>query len=291
MKKLCVLLSFMALPCLLLAQQTERHLWGLVTIDSLQQAPYGTWFKKNYADYKPNPSVIKELKALTINDFKIKIFFGTWCGDTKREMPRLIKVLDDIGFPKERMTFIALSSADSIMKQSNKGEERGYHIFRVGCYVIEKNGVEVNRITEFPVLSMERDLLAIFSNQNYTPQYPAYGEVTKWLNDGTLADENISPQSLAPQLRPKVGSMNDLNTCGYILMREGKMKEAVKIFRINATLFSENSNAWHSLAEGWYKFGDKEKALTALEYGLQLNKDAAFSKAFLSLQKEILEKK
>lgn len=290
MKKLCVLLSFMALPCLLLAQQTERHLWGLVTVDSLQQVPYGTWFKKNYADYKPTPSVINDLKVLKINNFKIKIFFGTWCGDTKREMPRLLKVLDEIGFPKERITFIALSQADSTYKQSNKGEERGYHIFRVGCYIIEKNEVEINRITEFPVLSMERDLLAIFSNQNYTPQYPAYSTIKKWLADGTLTDENISGQSLAPQLRQKVSAMSDLNACGYVLLSAGKMKEAVKVFRINAALFPENSNVWHSLAEGWFKFGDKEKALIALENGLQLNKDAAFSKSFLTLQKQILEK-
>lgn len=228
MKKLCVLLSLMALPCLLLAQQKETHLWGTVTIDSLQKAPYDVWFKKNYADYKPTPSVIEALKALKINDFKVRIFFGTWCGDTKREMPRLLKVLDEMGFPKEKITFIALSSDDSTYKQSNKGEERGYHIFRVGCYVFEKNGVEINRINEFPALSMERDVLAIFSNQNYTPQYPAYATITKWLADGVLAEDNISPQSLAVHIRQKVASMSDLNACGYVLLRGGKVKECGK---------------------------------------------------------------
>jgi tetratricopeptide (TPR) repeat protein len=290
MKKLCVLLSFMALPCLLSAQQKDNHLWGIVTIDSLQHAPYDVWFKKNYADYKPTPSVISQLKALKINDFKIKIFFGTWCGDTKRELPRLIKVLDDMGFPKEKITFIAVSSADSIYKQSKNREERGYNIFRVGCYIFEKNGVEVNRITEFPIVSMERDVLAIFSNQSYTPQYPAYSTIDKWLKDGWLTEDNISPQSLAAQIKPKVLSMSELNACGYVLLADGKLKEALKIFRINANLFPENSNVWHSLAEGSFKFGDKEKALSALETGLQLNKNPEFSKAFLALQKEILEK-
>jgi thiol-disulfide isomerase/thioredoxin len=294
MKKLCYLLCLMALPCLSAAQQTappkENHLSGIVTIDSLQKAPYDVWFKKNYADYKPTPSVIEQLKALKINDFKIKIFFGTWCGDTKREMPRLLKVLDDIGFPKEKITFIALSMDDSTRKQSKNREERGYNIFRVGCYVFEKNGVEVNRINELPALSMERDVLAIFSNQNYTPQYPVHATVAEWLKDGTLLDDNITPQSLAVQARNKVGSMADLNTCGYVLLADKKVKEAVKIFRINATLFPEKSNAWHSLAEGWYKLGEKEKALLALESGLFLNKDAEFSKAFLTLQKEILAK-
>jgi tetratricopeptide (TPR) repeat protein len=290
MKKLCYLLCFMALPCLVSAQAKERHLWGIVTVDSLQQAPYDAWFKKNYADYKPTPSVIEQLKTLKIKDFNIKIFFGTWCGDTKREMPRLLKVLDEMGFPKEKITFVAVSMEDSTRKQSKNREERGYNIFRVGCYIIEKNGVEANRIYEYPVLSMERDLLAIFSNQNYTPQYPAYAVINKWQKDGWLTDDNISPQSLATSIKSKVGSMSDLNACGYVLMADGKIQEAVKIFRINATLFPEEANAWHSLAEAWFKSGNKEKALSVLEYGLQINKNADVSKNFLTLQKQILEK-
>ncbi|MDZ7876494.1 MAG: hypothetical protein U5L45_02440 [Saprospiraceae bacterium] len=290
MKKLCLLLSLMALPCLLSAQQKEPNLWGIVTIDSLNKAPYDVWFKKNYADYKPRPSVIGQLKGVSFKDFSIKMFFGTWCGDTKREMPRLLKVLDEIGFPKEKITFIALSSADSTRKQSNKREESGYNIFRVGCYIVEKNGVEVNRIYELPTLSMERDLLAIFVHQNYTPQYPAYAVIEKWLKEGWLAEDNISPQSLATQIRPKVGSMSDLNACGYVLLAAGKLKEAVKIFRINTTLFPDNSSAWHSLAEGWFKFGDKEKAQIALENGLQMNKNPELAHEFLALQKQIAAK-
>jgi tetratricopeptide (TPR) repeat protein len=290
MKKLCYLLCFMALPCLLSAQEKEHHLWGIVTIDSLQKAPYDVWFKKNYADYKPTSSVIEQLKALKIKDFNIKIFFGTWCGDTKREMPRLLKVLDDIGFPKEKITFIAVSTEDSTRKQSKNREERGYNVFRVGCYIIEKNGVEMNRIYEYPVLSMERDLLAIFSNQTYTPQYAAYPLITKWQKDGWLNDDNISPQSLATDIKSKVGSMSDLNACGYVLMADGKLQEALKIFRINATLFPDEANAWHSLSEAWFKFGNKEKALSVLEYGLQINKNPELAKSFLTLQKQILAK-
>ena len=48
-----------------------------------------------------------------------------------------------------------------------------------------------------------------------------------------------------------------------------------------------NSN---SLAEGWSKLGEKEKALLDLENGSNMNKDPAFSKAFLTLQKEISAK-
>lgn len=290
MKKLCYLLCFMALPCLILAQKKEPHLWGTVTRDSLMKEPYASWFKKNYDEYKPNPSTITQLKQLNINGVHIKIFFGTWCGDTKREMPRLLKVLDEIGFPKEKITFIALSSDEAMYKQSKNREERGYNIFRVGCYVIEKNGVEMNRIIEFPVLSMERDLTTILSNQNYTPQYPVYQTIVQWLKNGELTDDNISPQSLAASIKNQVASASHLNACGYVFLADGKLKEAVKIFRINANLFPENSSIWHSLAEGWFRFGDKEKALSALEYGLQINKSPESIADYLTLHKQILEK-
>ncbi|MBL7816354.1 MAG: hypothetical protein JNL70_15140 [Saprospiraceae bacterium] len=288
MKKLCTLFCFMALPCLLLAQKPVAHLWGSVTRDSLLQEPHATWFKKNYDDYKPNADIVAQLKRLPTKDLHIKIFFGSWCGDTKREMPRLLKVLDDIGFPSAHIHFIAVSSDDAVYKQSKNREERGYNVFRVGCYVIEKNGREVNRIIEYPAYSMERDLLTIFTGQNYTPQYAAYSTITQWLKNGDLLDDNTSPASLATQIKTQVSSMSDLNACGYVLLADGKLKEAVKIFRINANLFPDNANTYHSLAEGWLTLGDKDKALAVLEYGLQINKSPDMVKEYLALHKKIV---
>jgi tetratricopeptide (TPR) repeat protein len=290
MKQLCTLLCLWALPCLLWAQKQDTHLFGVVTRDSLHKEPHATWFKKNYDDYQPTPSVIEQLKQLKFNDLSIKIFFGTWCGDTKRELPRLLKVLDAINFPKEKITFIALSSDEKTYKQSKNREEKGYHIFRVGSYVMEKNGVELNRIVEYPIFSMEQDILTIFLGENYKPQYFSYPIIIKWLKGGQLSDDNISAQNLASQLKHHINSSNELNACGYVLMADGKAKEAVKLFRINTILFPENSNMWHSLAEGVYRLGDKEKALALLEYGLQINKDPNLVKEFLDLHKKILTK-
>lgn len=290
MKKLCTLLCFIALPCFLLAQNKGNHLWGIVTVDSLLQEPYSAWFKKSYDDYQPNVDIISRLKQLPMKDLHIKIFFGTWCGDTKREMPKMIKVLNEIGIPKSQMTFIALSSGDSVYKQSKNREERGYNIFRVGSYIIEKNGVEINRIVEFPKYSMERDLWTILTGKDYTPQYLTYPTIIKWLKNGELLDDNISVASLASQLKSLTTSMSELNACSYVLLADGKIKEAVKILRINVSLFPENANTYHSLAEGLLKLGDKENALNILEYGLQINKNPDMVKEYLELYKKIITK-
>ncbi len=293
MKKLFILVSILTFSLSLFSQtQPEQHLWGLCTLDSFMKAPYDAWFKKNYDDYKPETAVIEALKNQNLKEYKIKIFLGTWCGDTKREMPRFVKILDQIGFSTQNITFIATSMEEKHRKQSKNGEEKGYDIFRVPTFVVEKNGVEVNRIVEFPVLSLEKDLLAIVSNQAYQHNYFAYSSIKRWLADGSLANDNISNQGLAMQVKPYLKGEGDLNTCAYVLMAQDKMKEAVKIFKINYALFPESANCCHSLAEGLYEKGDKndmETGLKLVEYGLKINKAPEMVKSFLDLHKKIVQ--
>ena len=45
------------------------------------------------------------------------------------------------------------------MKKQDKG------IFRVPTVIVYRNGIEVNRINEFPALSLEHDLYAILNGQ------------------------------------------------------------------------------------------------------------------------------
>jgi tetratricopeptide (TPR) repeat protein len=293
MKKLLFIFLLLTItPSLFSQTKPEQHLWGVCTRDSLLKVPYNVWFKKNYDNYQPQITVIETLKQQNLKDFKIKIFFGTWCGDTKREMPCFLKILDHIGFSETNITFIATSMDEKFRKQSNKGEEKGYDIFRVPTFVIEKNGVEVNRILEFPVFSLEKDLLTIFSNQPYQHNYFAYAHIKKWLQDGSLADDNISHLGLAMLVKPYLKSESDLNTAAYVLMAQGKMKEAVKILKMNYNLFPESANSNHSLAEGLFEKGDKKDmdlAFKLVENGLKINKDPEMVKAFLDLHKKIVQ--
>jgi thiol-disulfide isomerase/thioredoxin len=293
MKKLLFFCTFLALATTTFSQaKPERHLWGICTRDSFLQTPFNVWFQKNYDDYKPDLALIEALKKQNLKDFKIKIFLGTWCGDTKREMPRFIKILDQIGFPEANITYIATSMEEKFRKQSNKGEEKGYDIFRVPTFVVEQNGREINRILEFPVFSLEKDLLSILSAQPYQHSYFAYSIIKNWLKDGSLVDENTSNQGLAMQVKPYLKSESDLNTCAYVLMAQGKIKEAVKVLKINYNLFPESANVCHSLAEGIFEKGDKkdmDAALSFLEYGLKINKNPEMVKAFLDLHKKIVQ--
>lgn len=289
MKKMSLLLSLMALPLLFFAQKNDKHLWGKTTIDSLQKEPYSSWFTKNYNEYNPDDQTISQLKSISTKDISIKIFMGTWCGDTKRELPKLIKVLNEIHFPKSNIEIYAVSSEEGYYKQSKNREEKEYQIFRVPTFIILKKEIEINRIVELPVYSIEADLLAILSGQVYTPQYKSYGYIINWLQEGRLSDDNVLPSSLASQIKNIVVSSSELNACGYVLLSDGKIKEAVKVFRINANLYPETGNVWHSLAESYHLAGEKEKALTCIEQGLQYTQtDHSLIKEFLGLHQKII---
>ena len=42
---------------------------------------------------------------------------------------------------------------------------------------------------------------------------------------------------LARQLKNRIGNESELNACGYVLMAQGKLKEAIAVLRINGVNF------------------------------------------------------
>jgi len=78
---------------------------------------------------------------------------GTWCGDSKREVPRFIKVLEAANFPVDNLKIVAVDRRKEQYKKSPTGEEWGLSIKRVPTFIFYKNGKESNRIIESPRLS------------------------------------------------------------------------------------------------------------------------------------------
>jgi thiol-disulfide isomerase/thioredoxin len=269
----------------------EKILYGITHRDSLLQAPFVKWFNTNYNDYKPNPKIISEYSKDKMKGVTVKIFFGTWCGDSKREVPRFYKLMDTLGYSNKNIELIGLGNGDSLNKQSPGGEEKGLGIFRVPVFIVYKNGKEINRINEFPAESLEKDMLRIIRGEQYTPNYASFAIINQWLYDGTLLDDNTSAGGLANSIRNKISGENELNGLGYLLFKQDKKKEALKIFRINYYLFPSSTNVRSSLGEGFLKNGDKAKAVTFLELALKDNKDPEMFTGILDLLYEAKEVK
>jgi thiol-disulfide isomerase/thioredoxin len=100
-------------------------------------------------------------KLLEINkdELTIQIVMGTWCPDSRREVPRFMQILDRWKFPAAKVTFIGVDNA----KLSPVGDFDKLDIQRVPTFIILKNKVEAGRIIENPVTSLEQDMLNILT--------------------------------------------------------------------------------------------------------------------------------
>lgn len=274
------------------AQSTDKPkiLYGVCNKDSLMAEPFATWYNPGFKDYTPNSVTVSSLKKRSFDNIRIKVFFGSWCGDSKREVPRFLKLLSTLSFPEKNVQLIGLGSSDSLIKQSPRHEEAGLGIFRVPTIILYENGIETGRINEFPVFSLEKDLVAILRNQPFSPNYYTFQPIRQWLSDGTLADENISVRGLAAQLKMLVAGEFELNSLGHLLIKQGKKAEALKIFQINYDIYFESAVAATSLGEGYFENGDYKKAIIAMERSLELNKDPKAIKQILSILYKAKEK-
>ena len=92
-------------------------------------------------------------------DITIKIVMGTWCPDSRREVPRFMRILDVWQFPASKVTFIGVDDA----KLSPVGEYDKLDIQRVPTFIIYKNNIEAGRIIENPKTSLEQDMVNILT--------------------------------------------------------------------------------------------------------------------------------
>jgi hypothetical protein len=149
------------------------------TRDALQEKPFADWFNPTYASYKLDSVSCNSIKPL-LADKSITIFLGTWCDDSKTQVPGILKILDFCGFDTAKLTLVMVSNHEKEYKKSPQHEEEGRNIVRVPTIIVQENdfsndkpgqGKEIGRIIECPVVSLEKDLLAILTHRNYVPNY------------------------------------------------------------------------------------------------------------------------
>jgi thiol-disulfide isomerase/thioredoxin len=137
-------------------QQTS-WLLGYFDPAGLKREPHAEWFYKGFDNYMPSSDAINRLLEKSKDGLTIKIVMGTWCPDSRREVPRFMKIMDIWQFPADKITFVGVD----VNKQSPVAEFESLHIERVPTFIIYKNNIEAGRIIEVPKASLEQDIVNI----------------------------------------------------------------------------------------------------------------------------------
>jgi thiol-disulfide isomerase/thioredoxin len=132
---------------------------GYFKAERLTKEPYSSWYIKGFDDYEFNSEAVNKLMDIPGDNLKIKIVMGTWCPDSRREVPRFMRIIDIWKFPLSQIQFIGVDHD----KGSPIEEYPLLKIERVPTFIIYKNNIEAGRIIETPVTSLEQDMVNILT--------------------------------------------------------------------------------------------------------------------------------
>ena len=268
---------FTALP--LLAQKYNREvidaegqakLLGPCTREGLRKAPYAEWFEANYGAYAPQEELFQYCQS-NLEGVEIEIFLGTWCGDSRREVPRFYKIMDQLGMPDTQLHLIALDKESAAYKQSPSHEEVGKLIHRVPTFIVYRDGEEIGRIVETPHTSFEMDLSQILQGLPSAPNYKIVPRLDQILEEHGIPEDRKDLLNIAREIQHDSWNDRELNTYAYVLMGRNEFEKAIAVLTINAMLYRNVANVWDSLGEALGRNGQFEEAISMYEVALELD--------------------
>ncbi|HOI88496.1 MAG TPA: thioredoxin family protein [Lentimicrobium sp.] len=175
MRTIIFLLAFIYIPITELMAQDENKiitdpvkgtdmLIGTVSREGLETL--GDWFANEYRDYQADPDVIERLKMHCESYPYIFIVLGTWCGDSREQVPRFFRILDLLEYPESNVFMVAVD------REKKAGEFciGDFGIGLVPTFIFSQQGEETGRIIETPVVSLEQDFLDILNGRSLAPE-------------------------------------------------------------------------------------------------------------------------
>jgi thiol-disulfide isomerase/thioredoxin len=148
--------------------QIDDEIIGEVTLSEIDETIID-WSIESES-WEPDYAIVDELSKV---DYPVGIIcvLGTWCGDSVREVPRFVKLLNAIDNKNIKLKMFAVGRKDNELAsawEKQNGHEVGvraeYEIKFVPTFIFYKKGVEIGRIIETPEISLEQDMAQIIGD-------------------------------------------------------------------------------------------------------------------------------
>ncbi|MCH7972562.1 MAG: thioredoxin family protein [Bacteroidetes bacterium] len=167
--KLTVIFTFLILFSVTTAAQNKKikdtktsapMLIGEINRQAFQDSVFSWWFNSEYQMYEVDSTSLKS-DADELRNYDITLVLGTWCSDSRREVPRFLKILDYLNYPKDKIKIYAVDRS----KKGLNNEIDSLNIQKVPTIIFYKNNKETGRIIEEPKVTLEKDLANIVTKK------------------------------------------------------------------------------------------------------------------------------
>lgn len=134
---------------------------GIFSYREMEQEPTFSWLPRGMDEYKPDAEAAAYLKE-HLGSYKVLIFLGTWCGDSKDLLPKCYKTLNTINLNYENLMMVGMDRDKTTTTKTGKKLIRKYKVSLLPTIILlSDSGKEAGRITETVNKSIEQDLADI----------------------------------------------------------------------------------------------------------------------------------
>ncbi|MDP2423832.1 MAG: thioredoxin family protein [Bacteroidales bacterium] len=137
-----------------------KILVGVCERADLYDSSLGFYHEWEYDRYYPDSVAILKISKLP-KDYTITIVLGSWCGDSREQVPRFLKIIDLLGIDSKTLRIIGTDR----QKLALTIDISHLNIIRVPTFIFFRTGNEVGRIIETPETTLEKEMLKIITSQ------------------------------------------------------------------------------------------------------------------------------
>jgi thiol-disulfide isomerase/thioredoxin len=137
----------------------QRMLLGFCSRQAFQDTSFSWWFNSLYDMYTVDSVTALKIKE-KLDNITVMIVMGTWCSDSRRVVPKFLKLMDYLKFPDNKISILAVGRN----KKGRSNETDSLKIELVPTIIFYRNGSEIGRIVESPKETIEKDLLKILNS-------------------------------------------------------------------------------------------------------------------------------
>lgn len=253
---------------------SSRYLFGPCDKSALLEGEFAQWGKPGYDAYTPDGSDCLELLSRTRwAGVKVEVFFATWCGDSKYQVPRFLRMSELAQMPDSCLSLIALDGN----KCGPCGEEQNRQIHRVPTFIVSRGGVELGRIVEWTDRSLAEDFWRILSRYRYEPHYAVANALMQAIE--TQGPESVarSARAEATAARPRLKSPAELATVTSVYLGRRQVAAASAVAQVNALAFQQSPAVHYWLGQVAEASGQRRRAIAHYRRSVALDPRAAYA--------------